>query len=154
MRAHFGPERPEQEEEFEQYPTRSATILAKWAEYEHGMIDFSKRFDDAFERLCRFKTSPLLSRELKTRIEPFEKIVTKNLYAVGDVMTDIAEELPEKYPQRRFARESTLDWIWNRYDQKRERLGKAKTQWPSIQACVVTKRRRRASPSMLNSRGR
>jgi hypothetical protein len=129
MRAHFGPERPEQEEEFEQYPTRSATILAKWAEREHGVIDFSKRFDDAFERLCRFKTSPLLSRELKTRIEPFEKIVTKNLYAVGDVMTDIAEELPEKYPQRRFARESTTGLDMEPLNQKRERLGKAKTPY-------------------------
>jgi hypothetical protein len=49
MRAHFGPERPEQEEEFEQYPTRSPTSLARWAEYEHGVSDFSKRFDDASE---------------------------------------------------------------------------------------------------------
>jgi hypothetical protein len=65
MPAHFGLERPEQEEEFEQYPTRSATILAKWAEYEHGVIDFSKSSDDASERLRRFKISPLLPRELK-----------------------------------------------------------------------------------------
>jgi hypothetical protein len=65
MPTHFGPERPEQEEEFEQYPIRPQTILAKWAEYEDGVIDFSKRFDNASERLRRFKISPLLPRELK-----------------------------------------------------------------------------------------
>ncbi len=60
-------------------------------------------------------------------------------------MTDIAEELAEKYPTVDSLERAPLDWIWNRYDQKRERLGKAKTRRPSIQARMVTKRRRRAS---------
>ena len=40
-------------------------------------------------------------------------------------MTDIAEELAEKYPTVDSLERAPLDWIWNRYDQKRERLGES-----------------------------
>jgi len=52
-------------------------------------------------------------------------------------VTDISEELAEKYPTLDSLERAPLDWIWNRYDQKRERLGKAKTRRPSIQARIV-----------------
>jgi len=118
--------RPEQQEKSDEHPTNPAIILAKWSEYKHGIIDYSKRFNEASERLRRFKVSPLLPRKLKDRIDDFEKIVTKNLFTVGEVLTDIAKELPEKYPTLDSLKRANLSWIWNSYNDKREPL--AETQ--------------------------
>lgn len=108
------------------HPTNPAIILARWQEYEHGMIEFTKRFQEASDRLRRFKVSPLLPRELKNRIEAFEKVVSENLSAVGTVMTEVAQKLPDKYPTTDSLKKADLSWIWNLYNRKRVQLAESR----------------------------
>jgi hypothetical protein len=63
-------------------------------------------------------------------------------------MTDIAEELPEKYPTVDSLERAQLDWIgYGTATTRNVRdWGKPKHGGPDIQARIVTKRRRRAGP--------
>jgi hypothetical protein len=103
-------------------PSNPALILEKWQAYEHGMIEFTKKYQQTSDRLHRFQVSPLLPKELKTLITAFEDEVRKNLRSVGEVLTSIAKQLPEKYPTIDTLKKSELQWIWNEYNDKYQRL--------------------------------
>ena len=106
----------------EEAPTNPAIILARWMEYKHGMVEYTARFDEASERLRRFRVSPLLPTELKELIRAFEKTVTENLRLIGQVMTAIAKELPQKFPSVASLQKANLGWIWNEYNHNRTLL--------------------------------
>jgi hypothetical protein len=103
-------------------PSNPALVLAKWNQYQHGMIEFTKRHESAAERLQRFGVSPLLPKDLKKLISEFAELVTDNLKTAGSVLTDVAKELPIKYPTSETLQKADLSWIWNEYNHRRIRL--------------------------------
>jgi hypothetical protein len=106
-------------------PTNAAIILAQWQEYKHGMIELTKKSHNVSDRVRRFRVSPLLPAELKDLIKAFEKIVSSNLQLVGEVMTAVAKELPQKFPTVDSLNKANLAWIWNQYNHKRQHLSDA-----------------------------
>jgi len=110
------------------HPTNPAIILAKWQEYEHGMIEFTKRYEETSEKLRRFKVSPLLPHELKEKINQFEDIVEKNLTTIGKTLTKVAKDLPAKYPSSSFIKKVELSWIWNLYNDEHVRLSEKQNE--------------------------
>lgn len=104
-------------------PSSPALILAKWQSYEHGLIGFTNKHQQALTKLHKFQVSPLLPKELKTLINDFEQEVHKNLFTVGEVLTTVSKQLPEKYPNIDTLKKMELAWIWNEYNHKYSRLG-------------------------------
>jgi hypothetical protein len=117
------PIRTEPKDEPPQADINPAIVFAQWQEYTHGMIEFTKRHQKASERVRRFRVSPLMPSELKNRIGSFEDVVGRNLYAVGDLLTEFAKELPDKYPTLASLDKADLSWVWNQYNRRREPLG-------------------------------
>ena len=102
----------------EQDVTNPAIILAQWKKYEHGMIKYTKKFHDETEKLSKLISSPLLPNELKEKVEDFEKNVRQQLYSVGEVLTQVAQELPEKFPTTKSIKNFELTGLWNLYNTK------------------------------------
>lgn len=117
--------KPEKRGPTSDVPASAAIVLAQWQEYKHGMIELTKRSHTASERVRRFRASPLLPAELKELIRAFEKAVSSNLQLVGEVMTAVAKELPQKFPTLESLNKANLAWIWNQYNHKRQHLGDA-----------------------------
>ena len=122
---HIQREPPEKKEE---EPKTPAVILAQWMKYDHGMIHYTKRFNDAQETLRRFQISPVLPRELKDLIKEFDQLATKNLFALGEVLTEAAKEMPDKYPSLDSVKKSSSYWLWERFNKKLTRLGDAQNK--------------------------
>lgn len=91
-------------------------ILAKWQAYDHGAIYMTKKFEVSLGRLHRFQVSPLLPKDLKALIGALEAEALKNLRAVGEVLTSLAKQLPDKYPTLDLLMRADLSWIWNEYN--------------------------------------
>jgi len=96
--------------------TNPAIILEKWKNYEYGPIQFSKKFREESEKLNQLIASPLIPTELKNKLEAFEDIAKENLYAVGKVLNDIAQEFPQKFPTAKSIKKFEPVGIWNRYN--------------------------------------
>jgi len=105
-------------------PEVPALLLAEWQQYEHGMIEFTKDHQNAMEKVRKFTSSPLLPGELKRLIREFEKAAVKNLSEVGEVLTELAKELPTKYPNLESLKNADLSWIWNTYNHRKNQLTK------------------------------
>jgi hypothetical protein len=99
--------------------TEPALILAKWQAYDHGAVYMTKKFENSLDRLHRFQVSPLLPKDLKALIAAFESEAFKNLHAVGEVLTSIAKQLPNKYPTLDLLMRADLSWIWNEYNRNK-----------------------------------
>lgn len=103
-------------------------ILANWQKYDHGLIGYTAKYFEETEKLKKFNTSPLLPKELRSLIEAFRSQVTQNLVLVGAILTEIAKELPEKYPTIENLQESEMHWAWNIYNRKRVQLKEKQNQ--------------------------
>jgi hypothetical protein len=73
-------------------------ILADWQEYEHGMVHFTKEYQDQLKELDRLAASPLLPKTLSKYISEFRTIQAKNLSLVGKVVTKCAKRMPQLFP--------------------------------------------------------
>jgi hypothetical protein len=96
-------------------PLEPGQRVTRWNSYEHGVIYYTKAYQDATERLRRFNASPLLPKDLKALISEFEALVSKNLQKVGSVLTEVAKELPIQYPTFAILGKADLRWIWKKY---------------------------------------
>jgi hypothetical protein len=114
--------REEARDDTEQLPSEPALIPAKWKLYEHGVIHYTKPHQDAIQRLRRFNASPLLPRDLKALISDFDAAVSENLRKTGSMLTEVAKELPLKYPTFPILAKADLSWIWNKYNHTCVRL--------------------------------
>ncbi|CCO45038.1 hypothetical protein VIBNISOn1_1350002 [Vibrio nigripulchritudo SOn1] len=101
-------------------PVEPALKLAKWNEYEHGMINFTKKYNDATDELAKLASSPLLPKELTDKIYKVIGINNKNLSLIGDILTDAAKKMPTQYKTVEQAISFQPTWIWNEYNNQRE----------------------------------
>lgn len=104
------------------YPVEPALQLAKWNEYEQGAINFTKKYNDAIEELSKLASSPLLQKELTEKIHKVIEINRKNLYLIGDVLTEAAKKMPTRYKTVDQTIKFEPTWIWNEYNSSRETI--------------------------------
>jgi hypothetical protein len=102
--------------------TNPAIILEKWKSYEYGPIHYSKKFHDETDKLNHLIASPLMPTELRSKLEEFNRFVSNNLYTVGKVLNDIAQELPQKFPTANSLKKFEPGGIWNRYNREKKVL--------------------------------
>jgi len=112
--------------ELTERPTNPAVLLAQWQKYEYPGVQYTAKFSEQTEKLRLLRASPLMPKGLRELIQQFEKTVHQNLTAIGDILTEIAKELPAKYPTAQAISKTDFIWIWNRYNTKREDLDKLK----------------------------
>ena len=108
--------------------TNPALILAKWQKYEHGQIEYTEKYMKQLETIRRFRVSPLLPKALKDLIGDFEHQAHKNIVLVGETLTDASKELPEKYPTIDDVQKAAFDWLWNKYNHKKQMLTDAQNE--------------------------
>jgi hypothetical protein len=109
---------PEKEEEI----TNPALILEKWKNYEYGQVHYSKVFSDEMDKLTKLIASPLLTSDLKQKMTNFESKVRGNLVLIGNVLTKLSQELPQKFPTAKSIDKLDLTGVWNRYNHEMENL--------------------------------
>lgn len=109
-------------EQQEGNPVEPALKLAKWNEYEHGMINFTKKYNDSTEELSKLASSPLLPKELTDKIYIIIDINRKNLSLIGSVLSDAAKEMPIQYKTVEQAIAFEPTWIWNEYNSQRKSI--------------------------------
>lgn len=100
--------------------TNPAIILKEWEEYEYGKINFTKQYSDELERLNNLIASPLIPEQLKSKLITFEEKVSNNLHLVGDCLTDIAKEMPKRFPTAKSTEKFNMIGVWNKYNSDRE----------------------------------
>lgn len=103
-------------EERAEIPPEPVLILAKWKSYKYDTVDFTKSYKEATEQVRRFHALPLLPRELKAIISDFEAVVHDDLLRVGTLLTEVARELPTRYPTFEILSKADLSWIWSKYN--------------------------------------
>lgn len=101
-----------------------ALIYAQWQEYDYGMVQYTKQYDDQLKIINAFLSNPVLPSKIKKLIEDFTKQVHTNLSFVGEVITDCAKEMPSKYPNVETLKKAQFSWVWNKFNHKRVLLDK------------------------------
>ncbi|WAC12531.1 hypothetical protein [Dyadobacter pollutisoli] len=99
-----------------------ALLLDKWRRYDFGQIHFSKKYYDEMQKLNTLIASPLLPVPLKNKLVEFESKVGENLWLVGKILTKIAQELPERFPNAKSLENLDLSGIWNKYNHESKPL--------------------------------
>ena len=94
--------------------TNPAIILANWQKHRH-LPEFTSVFREQVDKLNAFIASPLLPPELKELLQTFTQKANANLDSLGEVLTEAARELPEKYPSLDALEKATGAWLFNRY---------------------------------------
>lgn len=102
--------------------TNPAIILSEWKKYEYGLIQFTNKYDLAIEDLSKLISSPLLPSDLKLLIEEFESIVRSQLKTVGEVINELAQDLPSKCPNVETVSKIDLSGAWNIFNSKNKKL--------------------------------
>jgi hypothetical protein len=88
-----------------------------WAHLTFGAIGFSEKYSHELAIVRKFAKAPILPRHLRTLIEIFADSVHANLLKVGDTLTEVAKEFPDKYPAEKWSG-FDISWIWNRYNRE------------------------------------
>lgn len=95
-----------------------ALILANWQKYEHGMVEYTKEFDDQQRELARLSASPLLPKPLREYIGEFQKLAHDNLVLIGETITACAQNMPEHFPVAGDMKNFSPNWVWNEYNER------------------------------------
>lgn len=99
-----------------------ALILANWQKYEHGMIGYTKDFQDQQKELARLAASPLLPKLLRESIGKFQILAHENLTLVGKTLTECAALMPNHFPLASDMKDFEAAWVWNEFNDKRKQF--------------------------------
>lgn len=99
--------------------TNPALVLAKWKKFEHGAVGFTKNYQDQIHDLRRLAASPLIPNKLRDLILEFERAVSQNLEFVGKTITELAQLMPDHFPNAVDMQKFSYHWIWTEYNHKR-----------------------------------
>ncbi len=102
--------------------TNPALKLYKWRKYEYGIIHYTEKYNQEFNKLSHFIASPVLPDKLKELIKDFQNKVLGNLLLVGDLLTEISQEMPEKFPNANSIDDFDFVGLWNRYNKEKINL--------------------------------
>ncbi|MBY6836932.1 hypothetical protein FDG50_05285 [Clostridium botulinum] len=93
-----------------------AIKAAIWQKYEFGIISIPNEFIQAEEKIDRIKQSPLLPKACVKYLSDIQEIAHKNITILRETLEKIAQELPEKYPNKQILLKISTTWISNKYN--------------------------------------
>lgn len=100
--------------------TNPAIVLSNWQKYEHGMVGYTKEYQDQLKELTRISASPLLQKPLRELIGRFQALVHENLTQTGETISNCAKLMPEHFPVASDMKDFTPNWVWNGFNDKRK----------------------------------
>lgn len=93
-----------------------------WAKYKYGMIKIPKKYSEKLAEFHKIMDSPLLTKKLYVLIEEYTQIIDNNTVVLFDILSECAQELPEKYPTFEYLKKGSIYWIQSRYIDRIEHL--------------------------------
>lgn len=100
----------------------SRTKAAIWSNYKTPEICLTRIHSDNSRSLEKLSRSSLIPKQCQTLVATYLNTVHKNVMLIGDILTEVSKELPEKYPNEETLKRATVSWIHNRYNSKLEQL--------------------------------
>lgn len=94
--------------------------LAKWNDYKHGAVEYTKSYHEKMEELSKIAASPLLPKELTDKLYEFIALMHHNLSCIGETIVECSKEMPKMYNTSDKVIKSRSDWIWNKFNRKRK----------------------------------
>ncbi len=88
---------------------------ALWQDYKYGMIYIPKQHSEMLNELREMLESPVLPSRCAKFIEEFIEAIQENTHKVASVLTECANELPQKLSTIKKLRKISLAWISNKY---------------------------------------
>lgn len=100
--------------------TNPAIVLANWQKYEHGMMGYTKEYQDQLKELTRLSASPLLPKPLREHIGQFQAIAHENLTLAGKTISACSKLMPDHFPTSGDMKDFSPTWVWNEFNEKRK----------------------------------
>lgn len=97
-----------------------AIVLSNWQKYEHGMVGYTKEYQDQLKELTRLSASPLLPKPLRELIGQFQAVAHENLTYTGETISKCSKLMPEHFPVAADMKSFTPNWVWNEFNDKRK----------------------------------
>ncbi len=96
-------------------PPDPRTRAALWSKHKHGVIHLPAEFSSKNAEFSQMSESPILPSRCAALLDEYRVLIIKNANLVGDLLTECAQELPEKYPNIEALSKASIDWIHARY---------------------------------------
>lgn len=96
----------------------SRTKAAIWSNYKFYGISLTKTHSNSLRNLEELSKSPLLPKQCEKLVAKYLAVVQENVILIGEILTEVSKELPEKYPNEEAIKRASLNWIHNRYNDK------------------------------------
>lgn len=112
-------------------PTNPALILKKWQDYKYYSVHYTLEFFNEEEKVKNLAASPVIPSELKNLILDFQNRMTDNLSLIGNILSEIAQELPDKFPTYESFSNFSPTGTWNRF------VGKSKEVEPIAEKILI-----------------
>jgi hypothetical protein len=94
--------------------------LAKWNDYKHGAVEYTKSYHEKMEELSKIAASPLLPKELTDKLYEFIALMHHNLSCIGETIVECSGEMPKMYNTPDKMIKARPDWIWNKFNRNRK----------------------------------
>lgn len=96
----------------------SSTKAILWSKYKYGVMSLPAEYMETQAEFKKITDSPLLPKKCLELVKDYLQTVNKNIEILGDVLTECAQEMPEKYPNLDTLKKSNNDWIYARYNHR------------------------------------
>lgn len=98
------------------------TKAAIWDKYCFGEIHIPNKFLDKKDEFKIIMDSPLLPQKLVELMEAYLSVIEKNITQISVILTEVSQQMPEKYPSVEEYEKCYFGWIEYAYNQKFENL--------------------------------
>lgn len=91
------------------------TKTAIWGKHKVQMLKLPKELVDKQEEFRKIMDSPLLPKPLLALLDAYLSKANRNLVLLKELLTECAQEMPEKYSNIDELKNASFDWIHHRY---------------------------------------
>jgi hypothetical protein len=89
-----------------------------WADYEHGEIHIPNQHTEYVKQFGKILESPLTPKPVSDSIVEYLRACRNNIALVGEVLTECAREMENKYPSREVMERASFSWLRNKYNDR------------------------------------
>jgi hypothetical protein len=89
-----------------------------WREYKYSAVILPKEFSEKSDELQKIMSSPLLPKECVSLLEEYLESINGTAAVIADLLTEMAQILPSKYPSLESLKWFSPNWIYSQYVRK------------------------------------
>lgn len=91
---------------------------AIWEKHKYSTIHLPNKHSEIVNEYKKILSSPLIPKECVSLLESYLERIDKNVLLINRTLTEVAKELPIKYPSMGTLEKASLAWISNAYMEK------------------------------------